>query len=67
MTSQLCGHMSCRPSACIRRQRTMHYRAGDQVRHATIIAERRFWLVTAIACGLGVALFYGDWVAAVGA
>ncbi len=27
----------------------------------------RFWLLTAIACGLGVALFYGEWLAAVGA
>ncbi|WP_454790226.1 phospho-N-acetylmuramoyl-pentapeptide-transferase [Mycolicibacterium lutetiense] len=26
----------------------------------------RFWLVTAIACGLGVALFYGEWLATVG-
>lgn len=26
----------------------------------------RFWLLTAIACGLGVALFYGEWLAAVG-
>ncbi|MDX1873017.1 phospho-N-acetylmuramoyl-pentapeptide-transferase [Mycolicibacterium sp. 120266] len=27
----------------------------------------RLWLVTAIACGLGIALFYGEWWAAVGA
>lgn len=27
----------------------------------------RFWLVTAIACGLGVSLFYGEWLAASGA
>lgn len=27
----------------------------------------RFWLLTAIACGLGVALFYGEWLTAVGA
>lgn len=27
----------------------------------------RFWLLTAITCGLGVALFYGEWLAAVGA
>jgi phospho-N-acetylmuramoyl-pentapeptide-transferase len=27
----------------------------------------RFWLLTAIACGLGVALFYGEWLAATGA
>jgi phospho-N-acetylmuramoyl-pentapeptide-transferase len=27
----------------------------------------RFWLLTAIACGLGVALFYGEWLAAIGA
>ena len=27
----------------------------------------RFWLLTAIACGLGVALFYGEWLATVGA
>ncbi len=27
----------------------------------------RFWLLTAIACGLGVALFYSEWLAAVGA
>lgn len=27
----------------------------------------RFWLITAIACGLGVALFYSEWLAAVGA
>jgi len=26
----------------------------------------RFWLLTAIACGLGVALFYGEWFATVG-
>ena len=26
----------------------------------------RFWLLTAIACGLGVALFYSEWLAAVG-
>ena len=23
----------------------------------------RFWLLTAITCGLGVALFYGEWLA----
>ena len=27
----------------------------------------RFWLLTAIACGLGVALFYSEWLAAIGA
>lgn len=27
----------------------------------------RFWLLTAIACGLGVALFYGEWLTAIGA
>ena len=27
----------------------------------------RFWLLTAIACGLGVALFYSEWLTAVGA
>lgn len=27
----------------------------------------RFWLLTAIACGLGVALFYGEWLSAIGA
>ncbi len=27
----------------------------------------RFWLLTAIACGLGLALFYGEWLAAIGA
>jgi phospho-N-acetylmuramoyl-pentapeptide-transferase len=27
----------------------------------------RFWLITAIACGLGVALFYSEWLATVGA
>ncbi len=27
----------------------------------------RFWLITAIACGLGIALFYGEWLTAVGA
>jgi phospho-N-acetylmuramoyl-pentapeptide-transferase len=27
----------------------------------------RFWLLTAIACGLGVALFYGEWLGAIGA
>jgi len=27
----------------------------------------RFWLLTAIACGLGVALFYGEWLSATGA
>jgi phospho-N-acetylmuramoyl-pentapeptide-transferase len=26
----------------------------------------RFWLLTAIACGLGVSLFYGEWLTAVG-
>jgi phospho-N-acetylmuramoyl-pentapeptide-transferase len=26
----------------------------------------RFWLLTAIACGLGVALFYGEWLSAIG-
>jgi phospho-N-acetylmuramoyl-pentapeptide-transferase len=26
----------------------------------------RFWLLTAIVCGLGVALFYGEWFATVG-
>jgi phospho-N-acetylmuramoyl-pentapeptide-transferase len=26
----------------------------------------RFWLLTAIACGLGLALFYGEWLAAIG-
>jgi phospho-N-acetylmuramoyl-pentapeptide-transferase len=26
----------------------------------------RFWLLTAISCGLGVALFYGEWFTAVG-
>ncbi len=26
----------------------------------------RFWLLTAIACGLGVALFYGEWLNAIG-
>ncbi|UQX09468.1 phospho-N-acetylmuramoyl-pentapeptide-transferase [Candidatus Mycobacterium methanotrophicum] len=26
----------------------------------------RFWLLTAISCGLGVALFYGEWLAATG-
>ncbi|BBZ67681.1 MAG: phospho-N-acetylmuramoyl-pentapeptide-transferase [Mycolicibacterium insubricum] len=26
----------------------------------------RFWLLTAIACGLGVALFYGEWLSASG-
>ncbi|AQA04854.1 phospho-N-acetylmuramoyl-pentapeptide-transferase [Mycobacterium sp. MS1601] len=27
----------------------------------------RFWLLTAIACGLGVALFYGEWLSVIGA
>jgi phospho-N-acetylmuramoyl-pentapeptide-transferase len=27
----------------------------------------RFWLLTAIACGLGVALFYSEWLTAIGA
>jgi phospho-N-acetylmuramoyl-pentapeptide-transferase len=27
----------------------------------------RFWLLTAIACGLGVALFYSEWLTTVGA
>lgn len=27
----------------------------------------RFWLITAIACGLGLALFYGEWLTAAGA
>ncbi|MBV9319802.1 MAG: phospho-N-acetylmuramoyl-pentapeptide-transferase [Mycobacterium sp.] len=26
----------------------------------------RFWLLTAISCGLGVALFYGEWLASIG-
>ena len=26
----------------------------------------RFWLITAIACGLGIALFYGEWLTAAG-
>jgi phospho-N-acetylmuramoyl-pentapeptide-transferase len=26
----------------------------------------RFWLIAAIACGLGVALFYSEWLTAVG-
>lgn len=26
----------------------------------------RFWLLTAIACGLGVALFYSEWLSAIG-
>ncbi|BBU22408.1 phospho-N-acetylmuramoyl-pentapeptide-transferase [Mycobacterium xenopi] len=26
----------------------------------------RFWLLTAISCGLGVALFYSEWLAAIG-
>ena len=26
----------------------------------------RFWLLTAIACGLGVSLFYSEWLAAIG-
>jgi len=26
----------------------------------------RFWLLTAIACGLGVGLFYGEWLSAIG-
>ncbi|MBY0443201.1 MAG: phospho-N-acetylmuramoyl-pentapeptide-transferase [Mycobacteriaceae bacterium] len=26
----------------------------------------RFWLLTAMACGLGVALFYGEWLARIG-
>ena len=26
----------------------------------------RFWLLTAIACGLGVSLFYGEWLSAIG-
>jgi phospho-N-acetylmuramoyl-pentapeptide-transferase len=26
----------------------------------------RFWLITAIACGLGIALFYGEWLTASG-
>lgn len=26
----------------------------------------RFWLLTAITCGLGVALFYGEWLSAIG-
>ena len=27
----------------------------------------RFWLITAVACGLGIALFYSEWLTAVGA
>jgi phospho-N-acetylmuramoyl-pentapeptide-transferase len=26
----------------------------------------RFWLLTAIACGLGISLFYGEWLTAIG-
>ena len=26
----------------------------------------RFWLLTAIACGLGASLFYSEWLAAIG-
>ena len=26
----------------------------------------RFWLLTAIACGLGVSLFYSEWLSAIG-
>jgi phospho-N-acetylmuramoyl-pentapeptide-transferase len=26
----------------------------------------RFWLLTAVACGLGVALFYSEWLTAIG-
>ncbi|MDT5175344.1 MAG: phospho-N-acetylmuramoyl-pentapeptide-transferase, partial [Mycobacterium sp.] len=27
----------------------------------------RFWLLTAITCGLGVALFYGEYLSTIGA
>ena len=26
----------------------------------------RFWLITATTCGLGIALFYSEWLTAVG-
>jgi phospho-N-acetylmuramoyl-pentapeptide-transferase len=40
-----------------------HFELGGWAETTVII---RFWLLTAIACGLGVALFYGEWLAATG-
>ncbi len=41
-----------------------HFELGGWAETTVII---RFWLLTAIACGLGVALFYGEWLGAIGA
>ena len=41
-----------------------HFALGGWAETTVII---RFWLLTAIACGLGVALFYGEWLSAIGA
>jgi len=41
-----------------------HFELGGWAETTVII---RFWLLTAIACGLGVALFYSEWLAAIGA
>ncbi|HEU0190873.1 MAG TPA: phospho-N-acetylmuramoyl-pentapeptide-transferase [Mycobacterium sp.] len=40
-----------------------HFELGGWAETTVII---RFWLLTAISCGLGVALFYGEWFTAVG-
>ena len=40
-----------------------HFELGGWAETTVII---RFWLLTAITCGLGVALFYGEWFATVG-
>ncbi|MCV7194649.1 phospho-N-acetylmuramoyl-pentapeptide-transferase [Mycolicibacterium brumae] len=40
-----------------------HYELAGWAETTVII---RFWLLTAIACGLGVALFYSEWLSAVG-
>jgi phospho-N-acetylmuramoyl-pentapeptide-transferase len=41
-----------------------HFELGGWAETTVII---RFWLLTAISCGLGVALFYGEWLSAIGA
>ncbi|MCW4355423.1 phospho-N-acetylmuramoyl-pentapeptide-transferase [Hoyosella sp. YIM 151337] len=40
-----------------------HFELGGWAETTVII---RFWLLTAIACALGVGLFYGEWLAAAG-
>jgi len=41
-----------------------HFELGGWAETTVII---RFWLLTAISCGLGVALFYGEWLSTIGA